>query len=49
MRAKGWVYLGGVLVASNTQYVSADGMVADAWRDWDEPIIGFNITRELSL
>lgn len=37
------------LVVSNTQYVGADGIVANAWRDWDEPIIGFNITRELEL
>ncbi len=37
------------LVVSNTQYVGADGIVANSWRDWDEPIIGFNITRELEL
>jgi hypothetical protein len=35
------------LVVSNTQYVGADGIVTNAWRDWDEPIIVFNITRDL--
>jgi len=33
------------LVVTNTQYVSADGIVGNAWRPMDEPVIGFNITR----
>jgi hypothetical protein len=33
------------LVVSNTQYIGADGVVGGAWREWDEPIIGFSITR----
>ncbi|MCU0610733.1 MAG: DUF5777 family beta-barrel protein [Candidatus Eisenbacteria bacterium] len=35
------------LVVSNTQYIGADGIVTGAWREWDEPIIGFTITRDI--
>jgi hypothetical protein len=37
------------LVLSNTQYVLADGIVANSYRDMPKVIIGFNITRELGL
>jgi hypothetical protein len=37
------------LVVSNTQYVGADGIVANAWRKNDELILGFNITRLIEL
>lgn len=35
------------LVLSNSQYTGADGLVAGAWREPDDLVIGFNITREL--
>ena len=34
------------LVISNTQYTLSDGLPAGAWRETDEMVIGFNITRE---
>jgi hypothetical protein len=37
------------LVVTNTQYISADGIVGNAWRPVDEPVIGFNITRLFEL
>jgi hypothetical protein len=37
------------LVISNTQYGAADGIVTNAWREWDDLIFGFNITREIQL
>lgn len=35
------------LVLSNTQYIGADGVVSGAWREWDTPIVGFTITRDI--
>lgn len=37
------------LVFSNTQYVTADGIVAGSWRGFDELVFGFQITREINL
>jgi hypothetical protein len=37
------------LVLSNTQYVGADGIVTNAWRENDDLILGFNITRLIEL
>ncbi len=37
------------LVLSTTQYGSADGVITGAWRTWDEPIVGFAITRDIHL
>jgi len=37
------------LVVSNTQYVGADGLVTNAWREWNDLILGFNITRQIEL
>jgi hypothetical protein len=37
------------VAVTNTQYVGADGVVANAWRETDEPIIGFGLTREFRL
>lgn len=35
------------LVLSNSQYMTADGVVANTHRNYDDLVIGFNITREL--
>jgi hypothetical protein len=37
------------LVFSNNQYISADGVVSNTWRGFDDIIIGFQITREINL
>jgi len=37
------------LVFSNTQYVTADGIVAGSWRGFEELVFGFQITREINL
>jgi uncharacterized beta barrel domain-containing protein DUF5777 len=37
------------LVFSNNQYISADGMVANTWRGFEDIIVGFQITREFNL
>ena len=34
---------------SNTQYISADGIVSGSGRGWDEIVFGFTITREFNL
>ena len=34
------------LVVSNTQYITADGIVTNTWRDFSQVIFGFSITRE---
>lgn len=35
------------VVLSNTQYTGADGLPTGAWREPDDLLIGFNITREI--
>lgn len=37
------------IVFSNTQYMGADGQVANTWRGFDDLILGFQITREWNL
>lgn len=37
------------LVLSNYQYLAADGVVANSFRDFDHLIVGFSITRELGF
>lgn len=37
------------IVVSNTQYIAADGVVAGSWRDWDRPILGFTVTRDIEF
>jgi len=37
------------LVLSNYQYLSADGVVANSFRGFDELIVGFTITREIGM
>ncbi len=37
------------LIVSNTQYISADGIVANSYRSLKEAIVGFTITREFNL
>jgi hypothetical protein len=37
------------LVLSNNQYMSADGIVANTWRGFDDLVIGFQITREINF
>jgi len=37
------------LILSNTQYIGADGVVANASRDWKRLIVGFQVVREWNL
>lgn len=37
------------IIVSNNQYMSADGIVANAGRAMNKPIVGFTITREIDL
>jgi len=37
------------LVLSNTQYIGADGIVANSWRGFHNLIVGFAITREVQF
>jgi hypothetical protein len=37
------------IIVSNTQYVNADGIVANAWRGFEDLIFGFQIIREFNL
>lgn len=37
------------IIISNNQYMSADGIVANAGRVMNKPIVGFTITREINL
>ncbi len=37
------------LVLSNTQYLNADGIVSGSHRDWDNLVVGFQITREITF
>lgn len=37
------------LVVANSQYMSADGIVSNSWRAFDELVFGFQIVREFNL
>ncbi len=37
------------LIFTNNQYLGADGVVSNSWRDLDDAVIGFQITREINF